>query len=93
MRQNNIFPLTKEEILENFPHVFKNQFQSRTIVRDHVWETSIDENHFGFFGGYTKGVSTSAMLIDKNGEIDHVEFWQQIKHGRIQYCYSFKKRN
>ena len=93
MRQDNIFPLTKEEILEQFDHVFNNQFQQRRIADGQVWNTSIDKTHSGWFSnGYTKGQSTSAILIDKNNEKDYVVFWRYYKDGRIQYGYSFKKR-
>ena len=91
--QDNIFPLTKEEILEHYDHVFNNQFQTRTIEGDTVWNQWTNENHSGWFSnGYTKGHSTSAILIDKNGEKDFVEFWKFYKNGRISYGYSFKKR-
>jgi len=93
MRQDNIFPLSKEEIIEHFPHVFKNPFQTRRIANGCVWNLTINETHSGWFtNGYTKGQSTSTILINKNNEKDYVEFWRQYKHGRIQYCYSFKKR-
>ena len=92
-RPDNIYPLTKEEILEHFPHVFNNQFQTRKIADDFVWNISINKRHYGFMvDTYTKGESTSAILIDKNNEKDYVEFWKQYKRGRVEYCYSFKKR-
>jgi len=93
MKQDNIFPLTKEEILEQYPQVFKNSFQTRTI-EGKVWNEWTDRNHFAWFSnGYTKGHSTSAILINKDGEKDLVEFWRHYKDGKVQYGYSFKKRD
>ena len=92
-KQDNIFPLTKEEIVEHYPHVFNNNFMSRTINGAFVWNIWVDRNHGGWFSdGYTKGHSTSAILLNNQGEKDYVEFWKYYKGGRIQYGYSFKKR-
>ena len=92
-RPDNIFPLTKEEILANFDHVFDNPFQSRTIECGSVWNTWTDENHHSWFGnGYTKGHSTSAILINRQGEKDYVEFWRFYKNGTWCHGYSFKQR-
>jgi hypothetical protein len=92
-RPDNIFPLTKEQILANYEHVFKNPFQSRTIESGSVWNLWTNHTHHDWFGnGYTKGHSTSAILINKEGEKDYVEFWQFYKNSRISYGYSFKKR-
>lgn len=91
--QDNIFPLTKEEILEHFPHVFNNPFQTRTIEHGSVWDLYIDKKFYNWFTeGYTKGHSTATILINKQGEKDYVEFWKQYKNYKVQYCYSFKKR-
>ena len=91
-RQDNIFPLTKEEILEHYEHVFDNPFQKRIILGD-PWNQWTDENHHSWFGdGYTKGHSTSAIVINQQGEKDYVEFWKFYKNGRISYGYSFKCR-
>ncbi len=92
-RQDNIFPLTKEEIVQKFDHVFDNPFQTRTIEGDCVWNLWTNETHHDWFSnGYTKGHSTSAILINKQGEKDYVEFWKFYKNNRISYGYSFKKR-
>jgi len=89
---DNIFPLTKEEILEIFPFVFENNFQSRTIEDDFVWNIWIDKKSHDFFHTtYTKGYSTSAILIDKHGVKDYVEFWRYYRGG-VCYGYSFKDR-
>jgi hypothetical protein len=86
---DNIFPLTKDEILEHFQHVFNNSFKTRKIECDTVWNLWNDKVSSE---SYTKGYSTSAILIDNNGEKDYVEFWKMYKKGKFQYCYSFKKR-
>ena len=70
-RPDNIFPLTKEEILANFDHVFNNPFQTRTIESDSVWNLWTDQRHYGWFvDGYTRGHSTSAILINSQGELN-----------------------
>ena len=92
-QHDNIFPVTEEEILREYDHVFNNPFQTRTIGTGGIWNQWTNKRHFGWFSdGYTKGHSTSAILINKQGEKDYVEFWKQWKHNKIQYCYSFKKR-
>jgi len=91
-KQDNIFPLTEEEILQHFDHVFNNQFQTRTMANG-VWNIWTNERHRDWFNeGYTKGYSTASILINKEGEKDFVEFWKFYKDRRIQYGYSFKKR-
>lgn len=95
MRQDNIFPLTKEEILTEFPHVFHNNFQVRTFVGEpwNLWNDILGE--YDWLRGErrkTKGYSTSAILIDKNHEKDYVEFWKFFKNGKWEFGYSFKKR-
>jgi hypothetical protein len=90
---DNIFPLTKEEILENFQHVFNNAFQARTIEQDSVWNLWTDEDWRNWFSeGYTKGHSTAAILINAQGEKDYVVFWKYYRDGRVQHGYSFQKR-
>ena len=92
-KPDNIFPLTKEEILEHFEHVFDNPFQKRTIEAGAVWNVWNDRDHHSWFGnGHTKGYSTSAILINAQGEKDYVEFWRFYKDGKWCNGYSFKKR-
>jgi len=92
MNQDNIFPLTQQEILEQFPHVFKNPFQTR-IIHGGVWNTHTNHNNNSWFSeSYTKGYSTSAILINKDNEKDYVEFWKYYKNSKIHYAYSFKRR-
>jgi hypothetical protein len=90
---DNIFPLTKEEILLNFNHVFNNEFQTRTLEYDTVWNLWTNKlNNWFINENYTKGYSTASILINKQGEKDYVEFWKYFKNGRITYGYSFKRR-
>lgn len=92
-KSDNVFPLTKEEVLEHYPHVFNNHFQTRTLEGDFVWNLWTNERNGGWFcDSYTKGHTTAAILIDKNGEKDYVEFWKYIRNGTVHYGYSFKKR-
>lgn len=92
MNQDNIFPLTEQEILEQFPQVFNNPFQTRTIV-GRVFNIHTDHiSHSWFSESHTKGYSTSAILINKDNEKDYVEFWKYYKNSKIQYGYSFKRR-
>jgi hypothetical protein len=92
-RPDNIFPLTKEEILGNFNHVFNNEFQTRRIEHDFVWNLWTDETHFNWFRDtYTKGHSTAAILVDKDGQKDYVEFWRYYGRHGVSYAYSFKRR-
>jgi len=93
-RHDNIFPLTKEEILANYGHVFNNQFQTRTIEFGSVWNLWTPYRPYGYFSnGYTKGHSTSTILINKQGEKDYVEFWKFWKNSKVCYGYSFKRRD
>ena len=92
-KPDNVFPLTKKEILEHFPHVFHNNFQTRTMWCDpfNLWT---NESYANFFcEGYTKGHSTAAILINKDDEKDYFEFWTQYKNGRVQHCYSMHSRD
>ena len=90
---DNVFPLTKEEILGNFNHVFNNEFQTRRIEHDFVWNLWTDKTFHNWFSeSYTKGHSTAAILIDKDGQKDYVEFWKYYRRGRIEFAYSFKRR-
>ena len=91
---DNIFPLTQEEILLNYDHVFNNAFQSRTIEDGAVWNIWNNERHFGWFSeSYTKGYTTSTILINKQGEKDYVEFFKFYKDRKYQFGYSFKRRS
>lgn len=94
IRTDNVFPLTKEEILGYYNHVFNNEFQTRTIEHDFVWNLWTDQTFHNWFSNtYTKGHSTAAILIDKDGQKDFVEFWKYYdRKGRISYAYSFKRR-
>jgi hypothetical protein len=93
-KTDNIFPVTEEEILREYDHVFNNDFQTRTIQSGAVWNLWTNSTHYNWFSdGYTKGHSTSAILINKDGEKDYVEFWKQWKDNKVQYCYSFKRRS
>lgn len=94
-KQDNIFPLTEQEILEHYPHVFNNQFQTRTI--EQVWNQWTDEKFYNMFrSGYTKGHSTAAIVVTKQGEREYVEFWQYNgdyrNNYKKQYGYSFKTK-
>lgn len=90
--RENTFPLTEDEILINFEHVFNNNFMSRAIIGS-CWKIWHNKIHDGLFTNtYTKGYCSAAELLDSKGEIDTVWFWKYHKHGRIQYGYSFKKR-
>ena len=93
MAVENIFPLTREEILEHFQHVFNNPFETRTI--QDVWNVHNDEKSYNsFFGdGYIRGYSTATILADSKGEKDYVVFWKYYRRGKTQYAYSFKKRS
>ena len=93
-RHDNIFPVTEEEILNHFNHVFNNPFQTRTIQNGSIWNIWTNETHEDYFSyGYTKGHSTSTILINKQGEKNYVEFFKFYKNSRISYGYSFKRRN
>ena len=87
------FPLTEEEIYEQFDRVFKNEFETRTVQGSfhNVWTES---SWFDLITGrsYNKGYHTQAILINSSGEKDMVWFWKYYKHGKVRYGYSFKKR-
>jgi len=91
-RPENIFAVSQEEIQEHFQHVLNNQFETRTIVQGEIWQNYVDKSHGFFSDGYTKGHSTAAILKNSKGEKDFVEFWKTYKDRRVQYGYSFKKR-
>ena len=93
---DNIFPVTEQEILEHYSYLFKNPFQTRTISVGNVWNVhcpiTFHHNWSWYCESYTKGNSTSAILVNSKGEKDLVEFWKYYRDGRVQYGYSFKKR-
>lgn len=85
--KDNISSLTLEEILEQFPRVFNNEFETRKALGNPIniwinrtWNTFLTS-------GYTKGYYSLLEMVNSKGEKETAHFWRQ---NYSQYCYSFK---
>jgi hypothetical protein len=91
MNEVELFPLTKEEILNNFYHVFNNEFMKREFLSNVDIYFSYSSFSWVFDSvRITKGYYTRVETKNSNGEIEVVHFWKMVKRYKYEFCYSFQ---
>ena len=92
MSEVELLPLTKEEILNNFSHVFDNEFMKREFLSNVDIYFSYSSLNW-VFGSVriTKGYYTLVETKDSNGVVELVHFWKFFKRNKYEFCYSFKR--